>query len=186
MHNAGVANETCLRREGRAARHAPGDHVEIRGGYRLVSRKLLRKVVPDGTTAAVTKLPNQELLPLPAFRPRARGQRATTSRTGPGREEYGSPLAGAVTFRSGPQASHPDSVSAASTCSVTTSLRRRGPRLPPPHAGQLRRGSLWVVCGAPSFHGASCGEGRAGEDDGVLVGRSDARVSVTPAPSALR
>ena len=55
-HNAGVVNETYVRKAGRKARYSPGDHVEIDDTYHLESWQLMKKVIADIATASVGKL----------------------------------------------------------------------------------------------------------------------------------
>src|SRR5262245_15323876 len=55
-HNAGVVNETYVRKAGRKARYAPGDHVEVDDTYHLESWQLMKKVVADIAAASVSKL----------------------------------------------------------------------------------------------------------------------------------
>jgi hypothetical protein len=54
-HNAGLVNEIYLRKSGRKARYAAGDHVEIDDPYHLLSWRLIKKVVSDVSTATVAK-----------------------------------------------------------------------------------------------------------------------------------
>jgi hypothetical protein len=54
-HNSGVANDTYVRKAGKRARYAAGDHVEIDDNYHLASWRLIKKVVADLTTASAAK-----------------------------------------------------------------------------------------------------------------------------------
>jgi hypothetical protein len=58
-HNAGVVNDIYLRKAGKKARYANGDHVEIDDTYHLGSLRLLKKVVADLTAAGVARLAKQ-------------------------------------------------------------------------------------------------------------------------------
>jgi hypothetical protein len=55
-HNAGVANETYVRRAGSQARYAAGEPIEIDDAYYLESWRLIKKVGGDVSTAAVLRL----------------------------------------------------------------------------------------------------------------------------------
>jgi hypothetical protein len=55
-HNAGVVNDTYVRKAGKKARYAVGDHVEIDDAYHLESWRLIKKVVADVTAAAGARL----------------------------------------------------------------------------------------------------------------------------------
>ncbi len=56
-HNAGVVNESYLRKAGKRARHALGRHVEIDDTYHLECWQLIKKVVADTSAAAIAHLP---------------------------------------------------------------------------------------------------------------------------------
>jgi hypothetical protein len=55
-HNAGVVNETYLRKAGKKARHAAGETVVIDDTYHLASWTLIKKIVTDTSTAAPSRL----------------------------------------------------------------------------------------------------------------------------------
>jgi hypothetical protein len=55
-HNAGIVNEIYRRKAGRRARYEVEDHVEIDDAYHLESWRLIKKVVGDLTSAAVSRL----------------------------------------------------------------------------------------------------------------------------------
>jgi hypothetical protein len=55
-HNAGLVNETYVRKAGNKARYAPGARVEITDSYHLDSWRLIRKVVTEVSAAAAGKL----------------------------------------------------------------------------------------------------------------------------------
>lgn len=55
-HNAGIANETYLRKAGRKARYTLGERIKIDDGYHQGSWTLIRKVIADLTAAAVARL----------------------------------------------------------------------------------------------------------------------------------
>src|ERR1700722_16786774 len=55
-HNAGVVNETYLRKAGTKARYGLGKRVEIDDDYHLASWRLIKKVVVEVSTAAVGRL----------------------------------------------------------------------------------------------------------------------------------
>lgn len=55
-HNAGVVNETYVRKAGERARYAVGDRVEIAEVYHLESWRLVKKVVADVAGAVVARL----------------------------------------------------------------------------------------------------------------------------------
>jgi hypothetical protein len=55
-HNAGVVNEIYLRKAGKRARYAVGEHVELDDAYHLASWRLMKKVVRDVTSAAIGRL----------------------------------------------------------------------------------------------------------------------------------
>jgi len=55
-HNAGVVNETYVRKAGKRARYAVGDRVEVAEAYHLESWRLIKKVVTDVAGAAAARL----------------------------------------------------------------------------------------------------------------------------------
>ncbi len=55
-HNAGVVNETYLRKAGGKARYVVGDRLEVDDTYHLASWRLIKKVVGDVSSAAVARL----------------------------------------------------------------------------------------------------------------------------------
>ncbi len=55
-HNAGIVNEVYRRKAGKKARYGVGDHIELEDTYHLESWRLIKKVVRDVTSAAVTRL----------------------------------------------------------------------------------------------------------------------------------
>jgi hypothetical protein len=57
-HNAGVVNETYIRKAGKRARFPVGRTIEIDDTYHLESWQLIRKVVVDTSAAAIAHLPS--------------------------------------------------------------------------------------------------------------------------------
>jgi hypothetical protein len=55
-HNAGVVNESYLRKAGTKARYASGEHIDIDDTYHLESWRLIKKIVSDVTAAAANRL----------------------------------------------------------------------------------------------------------------------------------
>lgn len=55
-HNAGIVNEIYRRKAGKKARYEVGDHIELEDAYHLESWRLIKKVVRDVTSAAISRL----------------------------------------------------------------------------------------------------------------------------------
>jgi hypothetical protein len=55
-HNAGVVNDTYLRKAGKKARFAAGKRLEIDDNYYFESWRLIKKIIADISAAAVSRM----------------------------------------------------------------------------------------------------------------------------------